>query len=262
MRRLFLALLFLSSGTAAAKGLLVSPSRLSVTAAPGASVDETLVLTPTTAERTRVTISIETFSLDADGKPWRGPGSETPRSRKSLIEVDPKSLFLEDGKAVSLRVKLTPPAPAVGSYWAAIVLEVEPVETMGAGETPIDVVTRLVVPVFFTVAGGTAPRLVLEDLIARPMADGSVEITATVENTGSDIVRTPAFLTLEEPGPGGPIEVATLEIPGLTFLPGFPRRIRAVINAKAPLPPHGSLVAGVLIPFGDRLAEAQVPVAP
>jgi hypothetical protein len=259
MRRLFAALFLLSAVPASAKGLLVSPSHLSVTAVHGASADETLVLTPATAETTHVAVSVETFGLDADGRPWRGPGSETPRSLTSLLDVDASSLVLEDGKPVSLRVKLTPPE-STGSYWAALVLEVEPVETAGSPDVPIHVVTRLVVPVFVTVLGGAAPRLALEGLVARSMADGSVEITGTVENTGSEVVRTPVFLTLEEPSPGGAIEVATREIPSLTFFPGFPRRIRAVVSA--PLSARGSLVAGVLIPYGEFLAESRVPVAP
>jgi len=260
MRRLFLALLFLSSFPVAAKGLLVSPSRLSVTVARGASVEETLVLTPTTAERTRVTISIETFGLDADGKPWRGPGSETPRSLTSLLDVDPKVLVMEDGKPVSLHVKLSPPARAGGSYWAAIALEVEPVETEGTDGAPIDVVTRLVVPVFVTVAGGPVPRLAVEDLVARLKADGAIELTATIENIGSDVVTTIAFLTLDEPGPGSGVEVATSQVTGLTLLPGFPRRIRAVV--ATPPGTHGGLVANVMIPYGERLAEAQAVVTP
>lgn len=260
MRRLFLALLFLSSCPSAAKGLLVSPSRLWLTAAAGASVDETLVLTPTTAERTRVTVSIETFGLDADGRPWRGSGSETPRSLTSLLDVDPKGLVIEDGKPVSLHVRLSPPARAGGSYWAAIALEVEPVETMGTDGTPIDVVTRLVVPVFVTVEGGSPSRLAVEDVVARTAGNGTIELTATVENIGSDVVRTLAFLTLEEPGPGSAVEVATGQVTGLTLLPGFPRRIRAVV--PMPLSTHGGLVANVMIPYGERLAEAQAVVAP
>lgn len=260
MRTLLAALVLFSSLPAAGKGLLVSPSSLALVAPPGAAVEETLVLTPATAERTRVTASVEAFALDADGQPWRGAGSASTRSAPSLLEIQPRAFVLESGKPATLIARFSPALSASGSYWAAVVLEVEPVETVGAGDWPIDVIARLVVPVFITVDGGAPPRLAVESLAAKEAGDGAVDVVATVENTGSVLVKTLALVSLEEWGQDGPVEVATGRVTGLTLLPGFPRRIRATL--KAPRRAERALVARVLVPYGERLAESEDVVRP
>ncbi len=238
----------------AGKGLLVSPSHLFVDADEDG--ERTLVLKPTTAEPTRVVIGVRTFLLDPDGRPRLG-AHEGNRTRADLVTIEPGFVLL-DGDPVTVRVRLHAP-PEGGSTWAAIVLDVEPVEAAGEGGAPVAVVTRVVVPVVVTRRTSEPSPLALEKVHARAETDG-IEVTALVRNDGPSVVRTYAEVIVEEPGVGGRLEVAQGRVPNLVLFPGLPRLIHAHLAVEKSV--RTDRFVHIFVPSGKRFLEAEVRPEP
>lgn len=235
----------------AGKGLLVSPSHLFVDADEDG--ERTLVLKPTTAEPTRVVIGVRTFLLDPDGRPRLGAHDEGSRTRADLVTLEP-GLVLLDGEPATVRVRLHAP-PESGSTWAAIVLDVEPVEAAGGGGAPVAVVTRVVVPVVVTRGTSEPSPLALENVHARAETDG-IEVTAQVRNDGPSVVRTYAEVIVEESGAGDRLEIAQGRVPNLLLFPGLPRLIRAHLAVEKPA--RADRFVRIFVPSGKRFFEAEV----
>lgn len=235
----------------AAKGLLVSPSHLFVDADENG--ERTLVLKPTTAEPTRVVIGVRTFVLDPDGRPLLGAHDAGNRARADLVTVEPGFVLLE-GEPVTVSVRLHAP-PEGGSTWAAIVLDVEPVEASGGNGAPVAVVTRVVVPVVVTRGTSETASLAFEEVHARAETDG-IEVTALVRNDGPSVIRTFAEVTVEESGSGHRVEIAQGRVPNLVLFPGIPRVVRARL-VVAP-PPKTDRFVHIFVPAGKRFFEVEV----
>ena len=242
-----------------AKGLLVSPSQLFVDADENG--EWTLVLKPTTAEPTRVVIGVRTFLIDEGGRPLldaRDPDNPLGRrTRTDLVTVEPALVLLE-GEPATVKVRLRAP-PGAGSAWAAIVLDVEPVEAASGRGAPVDVVTRVVVPVVVTRGTSEPPVLALESVRAR-VEPGGIEVTALVRNEGPAVVRTFAEVTVEESGGPSRLEIAHGRVPNLVLFPGLARLVRAHL-VVAPSPREDRLVR-VVVPAGTRFFEAEVRPEP
>lgn len=239
----------------AGKGLLVSPSHLFVDA--DGDGDRTLVLKPTTAEPTRVAIGVRTFLLDPNGRPVLGAHDAGNRTRADLVTVEPGLVRL-DGDPVTVRVRLHAP-PEGGSTWAAIVLDVEPVEAAGGNGDPVAVVTRVVVPVVVTRKTPQPSPLALEQVRASAEPDGIV-VTALLRNDGSSVIRTYAEIIVEESGAGGRLEIAQRRVPNLVLFPGLPRLIRAHLDV-GPSATADRFVR-LFVPSGKRFFEVEVRPEP
>jgi hypothetical protein len=240
-------LLLVSSGPLLGKGILIIPSHLFVSA--DGDSEQTLTVKPTTGEPTLVAIGVQPFLLDPDGRPRLGARDEANRTRPDLLTVEPRLLHLE-GSPATLTVHLH--APEAGSAWAAIVLDVEPVETDDGGGGDVSVVTRVIVPVVVTRTVLEPPRLAIDDVRAHADADG-IDVTARVRNDGTSVVRTYAELTIEETG----VEIATQRVEDLILLPGLSRNVHGRVATKAAqgLDDRPRKVV-VFIPVGGRLFEA------
>jgi hypothetical protein len=227
-----LAVLLLLSGSARAKGLVVSPSSVFLVAPSGAAAEGRLTLSGTTPEPTRVAVSARDFVLDAVGTPaWTS--EPQPRGLESRLAAASDTVEIAGREAVPLAFRVTLPEGAEGSYWTALVLEAEPVTRSSAAGVEVDVVARLVVPVFVTVEGTSRGSARLVDLTARRLDGERVGVRLTLENAGSCLVRGLLLFSVEEESTGGaPIEVATAEIPDLLVLPGASRRVETLMVAQ------------------------------
>jgi len=193
------------------KGVTVSPSSIFATVAPGGELSREIVLTPSSLSPTRVTISVDAFTLDLDGEPQRGPALSNA-ARTARLAIEPRAVILEDGKPKTISVRWTVDAAARGSFWAVVLFEVEPVRQIDEEDHSVDVVVRLAVPVFVTVEGASHPDLRIGELHAAPASDGGVEIEATLENGGDSVVRPSGVWALEEDTDRGAVEVASSEL--------------------------------------------------
>jgi hypothetical protein len=231
----------------AGKGVLVSPSHFYLSA--GDESVQTLVVKPTTAEPTRVAIGVQPFLLDADGRPRLGARDGENRSLASLVTIEPAFILLE-GAPATVTVRVHAPARG-GSAWAAIVLDVEPVE----GDGGVAVMTRVIVPVVVTRETRQPPHVVLEGLRARAEV-GGLEVTALVRNDDTSVVRAGAELILEESAADGFAETARSRVSGLVLFPGVVRRVLGHLPAA---PPAGAArVVRIVVPVGEIVFEAEV----
>ena len=206
---------------------MVSPSAVYVVVPPGGELSTELVLTPSDPSDTRVTASVDAFTLSLDGEPQRGAGG--PRTARLVIA--PSAFLLQGGKPEKLSVRYTVEPSARGSFWAVIVLDVESVRQIDEEGRPLAVVTRLAVPVFVTVEGGTSSEVRIGDVRAVVAGGGQVELEATLENVGDSLARVSGAWLLEGGDEKNRVELATSDLKDVLVLPGNRRRIRCVIAA-------------------------------
>jgi len=248
-RTIAAAALLVAARGVAARGLVVSPS--AVFARAGETAERTLVLRPTSAGRTRVSIGVSAFAVDEDGRPSL-TGRPGPRDASALVAVSPGTVVL-DGGPVEVTLRLGTPA-GEGSVWAAVVMDVEPVELEASAGMPVEVVTRVVVPVVITPANGR------EDVAIRALEarrDASVvEVTALLVNDGSAVARAVADVALEEGSEEAPVEIATRHVSGVLLFPGQSRRL--VLRLDSSLP--SAAAVRLLLTAGARRAESVAPL--
>ena len=213
---------------ASGKGVTVSPSSIFAVVAPGGELSCEIVLTPSSLSPTRVTASVDAFTLDLDGAPQRGPAVSNA-ARTARLSIEPRTVTLENGKPKTISVRWAVDAAARGSFWAVVLFEVEPVRQTDEEGHSVNVVARLAVPVFVTVEGASHPDLRIREFRAIPTPDGSVEVEAILENVGDSVVRPSGAWALEEDTERGPVEVASSELKDVVVLPGVPRRLWATL---------------------------------
>lgn len=205
---------------------MVSPSAVYALVPPGGELSTEILLTPSDPSDTRVTASVEAFALSLDGEPQRGAGG--PRTAR--LTIAPSAFLLHGGKPAKLSVRSTVESSARGSFWAVILLDVEPVRQVDDEGRPIAVVTRLAVPVFVTVERAAASSEVkIGDVRAASAAGGPIELEAMLENVGDSLARVSGVWVLEGGDEKNRVELATSDLKDVLVLPGTRRRIRCVI---------------------------------
>lgn len=204
---------------------MVSPSSVYALVPAGGELSRELVLTPSDSSDTRVTATVDSFSLGLDGEPERGAGGQ----RAARLTISPSSFLLKGGRPEKLSVRYSVAGPALGSFWAVILLDVEPVRQIDEDGRPLAVVTRLAVPVFVTVEGATHPDVRIGDLHASALGGERIELEATVENVGDSIARLSGAWVLEAGNGADRAEVAFTDLKDVVVLPGAKRRVRGVI---------------------------------
>ena len=246
-RALTAVALLVAARGAAARGLVVSPSW--VFAGTGEPTVQVLLLRPTTREATRVAVHVLPFSVDEDGRPELSAHAG-PRDATGFVSVSPSALVL-DGGAAEVTVSIGIP-PTDGSRWAAIVCDVEPVETRAPGGR-ISVLTRIVVPVVIT-RGSDRDRVEIRDLTVR-RADSEMEMEAVLSNEGEAVERVAAEIALES-GPEPAIERAADRLPPVLL---FPRQIRR-LHARLPLPTASADAVRLLLSSRAGIVQSSAPL--
>jgi hypothetical protein len=267
-------LLSAAAGPAAvfAKGISVSPAHLFADVKAGDEWSQTIAVSPADATRTRVSVSVDAFVLDADGNPQRGSRSGATAD----LAVETREVVLDGGRRESVTVRCRVPETAAGTLWAVVLFEAEPVERPGAGDKPVLVVTRLAVPVFLTVSGTERRDLRILGLDVVSATAGRVDVSARVRNEGNAVLRPTGLWTVEEaPGGAEPVELATADVEPAVILPGSTRVLHASLASKdrdkdsfaaasAPGGDRRRITAGLYLRFGTGsgdVRQAHAPVA-
>lgn len=204
---------------------MVSPSNVFAVVPAGGELSRELVLTPSDFSDTRVTASVDSFSLRLDGQPERGAGGQ----RTAQLTITPSSFLLQGGRPEKLAVRCAVDASARGSFWAVILLDVEPVRQVDEDGRPLAVVTRLAVPVLVTVEGAAPPDVRIGDVQAASIGGERIELEATLENVGDSVARVSGFWVLEAGNETDRVELASSDLKDVVVLPGTRRRVRCVI---------------------------------
>lgn len=222
---IFSMLSTLSPAVAWGKGLMVSPSNVYAVVPAGGELSREIVLTPSDSSDTKVTASVDSFTLGLDGEPERG----TNGPRTAALTIAPSSFLLRSGRPETLTVRYVVDKAARGSFWAVILLDVEPVRQTDEDGKPLAVVTRLAVPVFVTVDGAAHSDLRITDVKSTSVGGERIELEATLENEGDSVAKVSGFWVLEAGGATDRVELASSDVKDVLVLPGTRRRVRCVI---------------------------------
>ena len=258
MRKTLMATMILAwPALASARGVVVSPVQLGMAGAAGATVSDVLTVSPARDEQTRVRVRLADFTKDEDGKVRELAPGANPRSCKGWIEVD-QAEFTTAGTGAPIQVRVTAriPAGASGSYWAIVGLEVPPPPNAAGQGAAIAVVPRVAIPVIVTVTGTERRAVSIGDVRARRgSAQGPIECSAVVENSGNVAVLIRGAFSLERPGkdPADDLELASGEVGPLTSLPGTKMRVATHLTWAGP---SAGLVVQSYLRYGPEAEEA------
>lgn len=225
-------------GAAAQVSVEVSPLRVELKVAPGATYTQAVTLTNQGSAPVRIRARIEDWYLAKDGTPQFAPVTPgAPYSAAAWLRLAPPEQVVEPGKAGMVRFTTVVPAdvPEAG-YRSAILFEFTPPggDLVGRGR---DVVFRSRVATLVYVTVGDPPAAVdLIDLQVRRGQDRAADVVATLKNTSRANVRTKGTLVISTPT--GQL-VRKVEVPNVPVLPESERDVVVPTGGEdePPLPP-------------------------
>ncbi len=239
--------LFAASSSARAIGVLAQPINFYLTGDAGSTLAARVWLSPTAGDAV-ASLSVTSFTVDQQGKPASCEG-RLDRSVVPWTSLSTHRLLLRSGGSEPLDLKLEIPLAAVGTYWGAVMMDVEP----AAPDHLLPVRSRLAIPLFVTVRGTEAARVRIEELHAFRSAEGDVLVNAMIVNDGNTVLHSPVLLSVEAGDRSAPIELASLEDTVVTVLPGNRRAIRLLIRGD--FGADRKLRVGAWIRFGRSASE-------
>lgn len=194
MTRLLLALLASAAyATAFAADLGLTPPRQSLFAAPGETVTTTVTVLTTAETEQQVTAETSDWTLDATGELTFLPPATLPTSAAPWIVLEADTVLLPPDGSRDLRIEVTVPTDAEGTYHAMIFFTVVPPggDADGVGVTTT---TRIGLTLYVTVTGTERSGSELVDLYQVDEAT----LAAVVVNTGNTVMRLGGAIELRD----------------------------------------------------------------
>lgn len=214
-----LGVLAVAAAPAAAQvSVEVSPLRLELSVAPGATHTQAVTLTNQSDKPVRIRARVEDWFLTKDGTPQYKPAPpDTWTSASAWVRLAPPEQVVEPGKQGTVRFTTNVPASvAEGGYRSAIIFEFGPpgADLLGAGR---DVVFRSrVVTTLYVSVGQPVPKVDLTNLTVRGAPGKPAEVLATLQNTSRANVRTKGVVIVYDRA--GTV-VRQIDIPNVPVLP-------------------------------------------
>ena len=256
-RILLVALLAGWVGAAPAQaGILLSQLVFDVQVPAGESETFILEVTNTGDEPDHVTITYYDWTVDALGNHDFLPPGSVERSLAGNLQFSPSSFVLASRETRQVRVTVTSPPGAEGTFWGMLMVENENQSAATqVGGVGIQIQTRYGVKVYNTVPGTVQPAGRIERIAVKQLEPGSPPVPSLeFANTGNAKMTPRGWFELRN-AQGQTVWRAEFE--GRTLLPGG----RMVIERPYDGPPLVSgqyLVLGVVDYGGNRLLGGQV----
>lgn len=209
----------------------VSPLRVELKIAPGASHTQAITLTNTGKEAVRVRASIRDWHLAKDGAPqFQEPADGRPYSASAWIRIAPPELVIQPNSEGSVRFSLTVPQgvdPA--GYRTGIMFELAPAAGDPlTGKRQVAVRSQIATLIYANV--GEPPAAVdLIDLRSRVTPEQTI-LLATLKSTGKRTVRTKGTVTVY--GQGNAV-IRQVPVPDVPVLPESERDVAIVVGDGA-----------------------------
>jgi len=217
--------------------MLISPSLVELSAAPGGTGSTVLVLTNRGDEPFDATASVATIE-----------SAPSARSAVSWLRVEPATFRVTPGRAQDLKVAVAVPADlASGGYYALVTVTTG--AKSGEGAT-VGVAGQLGVAFLITVRGDgeLTEQASLPHFAPFFETDGRIGFRAVVESTGN--VHADASGKVEIVDAAGK-HVASLDVPSAgRVLPGSSRVLQAL--GSVPLPPGSGFHADATFTYGTK----------
>ena len=244
-----LAVLLLASPAAAQVSVEVSPLRIELKAAPGASTTQSVTVSNSGKDAVRVRSTVSDWHLSRDGSPQFVQATDPGYSATSWVRVAPPEIVVPAGTEVIVRFTLAVPADAgPAGYRTGILFEFSPADGPVAPKgREVQVRSRIATLIYANV--GEPPAAVdLVDLAPRIVKDQPLQIIAVLKNTGRRSVRTRGTLTLYDKS--GAVISQTV-VPDVPVLPESEREVAIpALDPGKPAPPPGEYRVEVKIDVG------------
>ncbi len=246
---------FTTAPFACGAGVFAQPASLYLSAEAGGETGGDIALSPT-SERASVSIALSAFTIDEHGQP-RSCECELTRSIRSWGDVSEHRLTLTAERRESVALHLTVPRGAAGSYWGAVMIEIDGTAPRGA----VRVRSRLAIPVFVTVRGTERAAAAVDALEAFTTADGGIVVEGRIANRGNVVIRAPITIVVESGPASEPIELAS-GADDVVVLPEAQRIFRLTVNGAFGDPSRLRVTAWLRYASGSAdLAEDNCPVS-
>lgn len=240
---------------------------IEASADPGASVQDTIIVTNLSDERTSVQLRAVDAANTEVGTLLLAPTDQKPVAAGRWLAVDYQVLTLEARASASVTVTISVPGDTeAGDYVAGIAV----IES-GADSAVPDPAAQVGVPLFISVSGIREPGVTVSaarsayTASVNPFAPGSLAVEYAIVNSGN--TRVDLYQSVSITGPFG-IQLATLTPEPVTdLMPDEAVRVRAEAPGILPLLLAWADVSVVTVKPGDpdpaaEAAAASGPVAP
>jgi len=222
---LLTALTTMSAALAADIGL--SPARLSLTAAPGATVSAEASVFSTSANPIAVTITMGDWTQSSDGKLTFLPVGSADHSATPWATPSATSLVVPPGGTSTVRISLqVPDDPSLaGTYQTVVFFETEGTPPKNSG-TQFLTKQRLGLVVYVTIAGTGTSGSKLSDMYL----DGK-DMMLVLDNTGNTLMRASGKVELRDRSGA---TVATLPVGDVPVMRGSERDLALALPTDLP----------------------------
>lgn len=241
------AVLSLAVPAAAQVSVEVSPLRVELPMAPGATRTQAITLTNTGKDAVRVRATIADWSLSKDGAPqFEVPGEGAAYSASSWIKITPPEVVMQPGLSSAVRFSLTVPSGVeAAGYRTGILFDLMPASGEPIARGPVMVRSRIATLIYVNV-GQPAAAVDLIDLRVRSLAE-TTQVVGTLRNTSRRTVRTRGSLVIS--GASG-VAVREIPVPDVPVLPESERDVAIVAFERG----------ANALPPGDYRVELRIDV--
>ena len=248
-----------------ATGILLTPSQMGMIVKPGETATETFRVAPSRVEKTQVRVRIVDFEKTTAGETLEGKVGDPERSCASWVRVEPVAFETADSGWTDVRISVTVPPGAKGSYWALAIFQAEAGAKEIAKGQMLAFRPQLYAPLVVTVAGTEQRRAKVENMKATVLSDGRIDVTADMTNSGNTALMPSGSWVVERAAAGSVPgeELLEKELASFLLLPAHVFKMHETL-AKPEGPGAGDLAVRAYVRYGaepGEVLEAAVPVS-
>ena len=215
----------------------VSPLRVELKVAPGATHTQAITLTNTGKEAVRVRALLQDWFLSKEGAPqFQDPEEGRAFSASQWLRFAPPEVVIQPATEATVRFTLTVPQGVdAAGYRSGIMFQLSPAAgDPVAARRGVSVRSQIATLIYANVGEPPAGTIDLTDLRSR-VAPEQTMIIATLKNTGRRTVRTKGTVTIQTAAGAA---IRDVPMPDVPLLPDSERDVAIVIaDAAKPLPP-------------------------
>ncbi len=209
----------------------IDPSHLTFESSPSETVLQTLYVVNSSASTVKLMLSVEEWTLQADGAKQFGAVGSSPSGCGAWIEIEPKTLQLTQGEKKPVTVTLKTPDTSVGGHQAVVFAQNVP-ETPADQEGRVQLLGKVGALIYQETLGSTRHDIKVSSagLVAEFRNQA---LTLNLENTGNayTLATIRALLLRQSDG----ALQGELELEPFKSLPGQQKTV--LVAFKTPLPP-------------------------
>lgn len=254
---------FLLARALHATGILLTPSQMGMIVKPGETATETFRVAPSRVEKTQVRVRIVDFDKTTAGETLEGKAGDPERSCAGWVRVEPVSFETADSGWTDVRISVTVPPGAKGSYWALAIFQAEAgAKEISKGQL-LAFRPQLFAPLVVTVAGTEQRHAKVENLKAVVLPDGRIDVTADMTNTGNTALMPSGSWVVERSAAGSAPgeELEEKELASFLLLPAHTFKMHETL-AKPEGSGTGALGVRAYMRYGAEAGEVLEVAAP